>query len=435
MFSYKTREYLRRRAWRYFRRLGFQRPGEYPQAIAAALALYRDEDVARGENILDNWSLMHIAFRLSPVLQFMRTRVALAEGRSLGELTAAPQFDELWKKSDSATVLLKLVTQASSRLVRVWTIQLLKRDHAATLQSITTEQLLNLLNHADPEVQQFGASLLDTLSGVDTWPVATWLELLGTRSVTALATICEAMKERVSPERLSLEQCVALTCARATPVATLGLSWLRSRQVAEPQERAAITRLAEVRCEAVGAAVTEFALSILGSPQAYHMEEVSPFFDSLNEQVRRGAWQWLMPTSAGYDDPALWSRLLETPYDDVRLRLVEELNRRTRAAEGPSALKRQDLSAIWLTVLLGVHRGGRVKLKALRQISEAIAKQPDRAERLVPVLAVAIRSVRPPEARAGLAAILSAVSARPELETTLARFIPELRLTPMEVPS
>ena len=46
-----------------------------------------------------------------------------------------------------------------------------------------------------------------------------------------------------------------------------------------------------------------------------------------------------------------------------------------------------------LTVLLGVHRGGRAKLKSLRQISEAIAEQLDRADRLMPVLAVAIRSV------------------------------------------
>ena len=138
------------------------------------------------------------------------------------------------------------------------------------------------------------------------------------------------MKERVSPERLSLEQCIALTCARATPVATLGLSWLRGRPVANPEKRAAIACLAGAKCEAVGAAVTEYALSILGSPQAYRMEDVSPFFDSLNEQVRRGAWQWLTSSSPGYDDPALWSRLLETPYDDVRLRLVEELNRRTR---------------------------------------------------------------------------------------------------------
>ena len=94
-----------------------------------------------------------------------------------------------------------------------------------------------------------------------------------------------------------------------------------------------------------------------------------------------GPWEWLTPASPGYDDAALWSRLLETPYDDVRLRLVEELNKRTRKTEGPTALKRQDLSMVWTTVLLGVHRGGRAKLKALRQISEAIAEHPDRAER------------------------------------------------------
>jgi hypothetical protein len=187
-----------------------------------------------------------------------------------------------------------------------------------------------------------------------------------------------------------------------------------------------------VQCEAVGAEAATYALSILGSSHAYRTEEVSPFFDSLNPQVRRGAWEWLTPQTSAYSDAALWSRLLETPYDDVRLRLVEELNRRTRETDHPPVLRLHDLSMVWTTVLLGVHRGGRAKLTALRQISQAIAAEPDRAEQLVPVLAVAIRSVRPPEARAGLAAILSAVSARPDLEGTLARFIPELRLTPTE---
>jgi hypothetical protein len=429
LFSYRTRGYLRRRAWRYFRRMGFQRPAEYPQAVAEALALYRDDDMARGENILDNWSLMHIAFRRSPVLEFKRTRVEVKDDRSLGELAAAPQFEDLWKKPESAAVLLKLVTHAGSRLVRVWAIQLLKRDHATTLQTITSEQLLTLLDHPNEEVQQFGAGLLETVSGLDVWPITVWLQLLETRSVTALATICQAMTERVRPERLSLEHCVALACARATPVARLGLSWISSRPVTGAQDRATIGRLAGAQCEAVGAEAAKHALSVLGSPQAYRMEDVSPFFDSLSAAVRRGAWEWLTPSSPGYDDAALWSRLLETPYDDVRFRLVEELNQRTHGAPGPTALKRQNLSMVWTTVLLGVHRGGRAKLKALRQISEAIAEQPDRAAGLVPVLAVAIRSVRPPEVRAGLAAIVSAVAARPDLEATLARCLPELRLT------
>jgi hypothetical protein len=34
LFSYRTRYYLRRRAWRYFRRLGFRAPADYPAAWA-----------------------------------------------------------------------------------------------------------------------------------------------------------------------------------------------------------------------------------------------------------------------------------------------------------------------------------------------------------------------------------------------------------------
>ncbi|MDB5346292.1 MAG: hypothetical protein JWP89_4669 [Schlesneria sp.] len=429
LFSYRTRGYLRRRAARYFRRMGFLQPADYVSTVAAALSRYQDQDVARGENILDNWSLMHIAFRYSPALEFTRTRVKLADGRSLGELVAAPQFEELWKQPESAAVLLRLVVQAQSRLVRVWAMQLLKRDHAHTLHSITAAQLLELLDHADEEVQQFGAGLLEMLAGVDSWTIATWLKLLETRSMTALATICQTMSQRVNPQRLSLEQCIGLACARATPVARLGLSWLTERSIKTIEDQRLLGRLATAQCDAVGADVSRYALAFLGSPEDYRADSVSPFFDSLNAQVRRGAWGWLTPQSAGYDDPELWSRLLETPYDDIRIRLVENLTLRANQA-APRALQRQDLSTVWTTVLLGVHRGGRAKLSALRQISQAISERPERAELLIPVLAVAIRSVRPPEARAGLSAILSAVAARPELEELLGRAIPELRLMP-----
>jgi hypothetical protein len=349
------------------------------------------------------------------------------EGRTLGELTAAPQFPALWNSPAAGADLLKLVTQAGSRLVRVWAMQILKQHHTSTLQAINAEQLLTLLDHPDQEVQQFAASLLETLTGVDTWPIATWLKLLETKSVTALATICQAMQQRVSAERLNLEQCVTLACARPTPVARLGLSWLSDRSITSPADRTMIRRLASAQCEAVGAEIANFALVCFSDSQTYSTDAVSRFFDSLNTSLRLEAWAWLTPGTPGYDDAALWSRLLETPFDDVRLRLVTKLNQRTDAA---SALKRQDLAQIWTTVLLNVHRGGRAKLTALRQISEAIAEQPAEATRLIPVLAVAIRSVRPPEVRAGLSAILSAVADRPELETILNEQIPELRLTP-----
>jgi hypothetical protein len=237
----------------------------------------------------------------------------------------------------------------------------------------------------------------------------------------------------VRPERLDLAQCVALACARATPVARLGLTWLTGRAVNIERDRATVVELANAQCTAVGADVAAFALATLGVPQAYRAEDVARFFDSLNEQIRAGAWQWLAPGSAGYDDADLWSRLLETPYDDVRLRLVDELDKRSRKSgvpAPPTALAQRDLDSIWTTVLLSVHRGGRAKLKALRQISQAIADRPERAERLLSVLVVAIRSVRPPEAKAGLSAILAVVAVRPEIEQMLAERLPELRLTP-----
>ncbi len=432
LFSYKTRAYLRRRAWRYFRRMGFQAPATYTRAVAAALAKYGDADVAKGENILDNWSLMNIAFRQSDVLKFSPTRVQLADGRSLAELTAAPKFEDLWKNADSAAVLLKLLIDAQSRLVRVWAMQLIKRHHTQSMQQISAEQLLALLDHHDEEVQQFGASLLETLAAIDTWPIDTWLRLLETRSVTALATICQVMQQRVRPERLDVSQCVALTCARATPVARLGLSWLQARRIDIARDRAAVVQLASAQCEAVGVEIAEFALAIFGAQANYRTDDVVAFFDSLNPEVRRGAWLWLTPQSAGYGDAQLWARLTETPFDDVRIRMVDELSRRVQGRLHEGALLRQDLTHVWATVLLAVHRGGRAKLEALRQISQRIAQHPDEAERLIPVLAVAIRSVRMPEARAGLSGILSAVTARPELEPTLAKWLPELRLSPSE---
>jgi hypothetical protein len=257
--------------------------------------------------------------------------------------------------------------------------------------------------------------------------------MLETRSLTALGIICTAMAQRVKPDRLDLAQCVSLACARATPVARLGLAWLKDRTIAADADRAALIRLADARCDAVATEAAEFGLAKLGSKEVYQMDRVLPFFDSLNAEVRRGAWNWLTPESAGFGDASLWARLLESPYDDVRIRLVQQLSQRAQTNAGPPALRRQDLSAVWSAVLLGIHRGGRAKLTALRQISQALADHPEQADQLIPVVAVAIRSVRLPEARMGLSAILSAVAIRPELESMLGQAIPELRLLPAEV--
>ena len=422
LFSAKTRAYLRRRSWRYFRRLAHRKPADYIAAVALGLKRYRDEDLARGENILDCWGLMHACFFAHPAIRIGVSHVNLAPGHSLAELSAAPYLPKLWKTPQAASVLLDLVTTARSRLVRVWAMQLLRADHAANLAQVPVKQLLGLLDHADEEVQQFGAQLLEKAQGLETLPLETWLAMLGTKNPTALAVICELMRKHVTADRLDLRGRIELALSRATPIARLGFEYLKTSTIMTASDREAIAGLAVARCESIGREMAAWALRIIGEKTVYATDLIVPFFDSLNPAIRAGAWEWLAPESAGWGDSSLYARLLETPYEDIRLKLIESLETRS----GLPGAGTKDLSAIWCAVLLGVHRGGRHKLKALRQIAEALEHDPKHAELLLPVLAIAMRSVRAPEARGGLAAVVGVVERRPELQKLVEKCFPEL---------
>jgi hypothetical protein len=430
LFSYHTRYYLRRRAWRYFRRMAHQRPGDYAARVARWLNRFRDEDFQRGENVLDSWSLLHACFFDSAVFDFTASKAQLRDGRGLDELKPAPYLPDLWRRPEAARVLLDLIVRAQARLVRVWAIGMLRTYGAEHLAGITPLELLPLLESADDETQQLGAELLERASGLETLPVTDWLRLLRTRSITALETICRVMALHVHAGRLTLFDAVNLTIAEPTPVARMGLDFVKARTIASPTDRQGISNLARAECAGMGKAITTWALGILGKPEFYNIEQVIRFFDGLLREVRDAAWEWLTEASAGWNDPVLWARLLETPYEDIRLRLVETLARRSKLP-GASA---SDLAPLWSSVLLGVHRGGRHKLTALRQISDALHADAASAEKLLPVLAVAIRSVRLPEARAGLAAIVSAVEASPAVEPLVARYLPELELRARSAP-
>lgn len=428
LFSYHTRYYLRRRAWRYFRRAGYQRPDDYTGIVTEALKRFREDDFAKGENLLDSWGFMNACFRHHEVLAFGVSRIEVQDGHGLGELSPAPRFPELWKKPEAFQHLLTLVTEAGARPVRVWAMQLLNRDHAERLSSCEADALLAMLDHEDEEVQQFGAGLLDRAEGLAKLPLDKWLGLLQTKNLTALQSICEAMKKHVSAERLELAQCIEICCSEAAPAAGLGLGFLKERAVDTPEDREAISAVSQTKCEAHGREIAIWALRILGTKEHYDVENVTRFFDSLIQPVREGAWDWLVPESSGYNDAALWSRLLETPYDDVRMHLVDALEARSKLPGAGVG----DLAPIWTSVLLAVHRGGRQKLKALRQISALVVEKPEHAETLLPVLSVTLRSVRPAERRAGLSAVVSIVERQPELAAVVRERIPELQFEAVE---
>ena len=425
LFTYHTRYYLRRRAWRYFRRKGHQKPKEFVPSVAQMLRRYTDGMIGSGESLLDSWSLMHACFRRSDLLDIDVSKVNVKAGRSLAEMEAAPDFPELWRDRSATRILVSLVTGAQSRAVRVWAMQLLRRDHADHFSDFTADEILPLLDHDDEEVQQFAAEMLEKSTTLGQLELATWLKLLKTRNLVALETIARLMAQHVTAERLTLEQMVEIASAAPVPVARLGLSFLKTRAIESAAERATIAQLSHARSAGVAGEITAWALSILGDARHYEVDAVSRFFDSLLKESRDAAWAWLTPQSAGYNDPALWSRLIETPYDDLRFHVVDKLKRRA-ALPGTSV---EQVPLVWTAVLLNIHRGGRSKLAALKQISRAIVDDPERAEPLLPVLAVAIRSVRMPEVRTGLSAVVAAVEIHPPLRAAVEKHLSEMELS------
>lgn len=428
LYSYPTRFYLRRRTWRYFRWMGYQKPDAYPAAVAHALRRYRDDDLGSGENILDSWSLLNICFRETDVLEFRLTHHRLKEGRTLGELKAAPRFPKVWETEAAGRLLLDLVLNAPATLVRLWAMDLVRTVRAKVDWAISADQILALLDHADERVQQFGAELFQAQTGLEKLPIDTWLRLLGTRNLTALAALVDSFRKHVAGERLSFDQLLKLSVAKPVPVARLGIGYLYTRALT-PTEVVRLAKLAEAQAPAVAGELTTWALQHLGAAEVYQVDAVSRFFDSLLRETRAAAWAWLTPVVPAYRDPVLWSRLAETPFDDLRLKLIDHLAMRSEERAAFSG----DLAPVWSSVLLGVHRGGRQKLKAVQQVAEAILRQPDSVTSLLPVLVVAVRSIRGPEARAALAAVMRLIAQRPELAEEVRGRLPELKFELVEV--
>ncbi len=423
LFSYRTRYYLRRRAWRYFRRLRYSRPVEYPAAVANALMRYTDDDVARGEDLLECWGLLHCCFGNHDALEFGPTRIHLREGCAISELQPAPKYPELWRTRESVSVLVAVVSGARSRLVRVWAMELIVGDHPAHFDSVTHAQLQSLLSHEDEDVQRLGITVLQGCGHLDSITVRQWLELIEACHGNVLLILCEIVRSQVSASRVELPECLALATAPPSPVAELGFELLQQK-AADVKDPAAWLPLADATCPIWGERMAGWALDQAATRDTVDIEYATPFFDSRLPACRRGAFAWLTRNRIKQAEHTLWLRLIESPYPDVRERLVAELQRREKMPR----LSAQDLAPLWASILLGVHRGGRQKLKATTQLADAILREPDQAAALVPLLAMAVRSIRGPEMRAGLAAVAHVVTRRPELAELFSGLLPELEL-------
>lgn len=422
-FSLRTRCYLRRRALRVLRQIGYRDPGAFVVAAAAALAHYRDDDLASGLAILDSWCLLQLAFHGHPALQFGVAHANLADGRSLAELTPAPLHPEAWRRDAAVLALLDLLARGQARLVRTWTMTMLREQHAERLRHLTADALLPLFEHDDDEVQAFAAATLAQSSNSGSIDGAGWVRLLSIRSALALPTIVAAARQHPAAlQTLSLAERLQLACRDATPVAQLGLELVQAH-TANAVDGDALAQLASARCGSIAAQATAWVLGVLGDDAHYTLARVMPFFDAALPATRAAAFAWLGGHARARADAGLWSRLLESPFDDVRIHLVRELDARSSAPP----LHPRDLQPLWTSVLLNVHRGGRAKVQALHQLARAATAEPDAVPTLLPVFAVAVRSVRAAEGRIGLAALVQAVDRVPSLQPAVQAAFPELR--------
>lgn len=425
LFSVHTRHYLRRRAWRYFRRLGKERPERYVPAAAAALRLYTDEDVADGLALLDNWGLVHLLFHLSPALRAKANGWVPAPGHTLAELKPAPAYPALWAEATPA--LFGLLRDARCRPVRQWAIRMVRRQ-SSSAAGVPLEDLLTLLAHADPEVVALAAQSLRSAKGLEQIGLNRWLALLQTPSADAIEIACELMRTHLKPEQVPLSEAVRLARSRPVPAARLGFDWLRAREPIPDADAPALLELVEAEAEPVRPEMVRWARRALGASPLFRPDWVLEYLDSRHADVRAEGWSWLQEDGRVRDDVGLWQQLLESPYDDVRLRLVAELERRVAAARRvwDGALDAELVRFLWAAVLLNISRGSRTKPLVVGQIVQRLARHPSEASQLLPILAVALRSVRGPEWRAGLAGVMRLVEKNPPLEPVVRASFPEL---------
>ena len=113
--------------------------------------------------------------------------------------------------------------------------------------------------------------------------------------------------------------------------------------------------------------------------------------DSRHADVRIQGIAWFRSEVRAREDVTLWRRLAESPYDDVRLFLISELEGRVagRASDAHclTGLNAETLRLLWASVLLNIHRGSRAKPTVVRQIVRAIERRGEDAESLLPLMA------------------------------------------------
>lgn len=417
----RSRMSLCRRAFRYFRQIGRCDLARYGRAIRGALVLYDDANLHKPEQLLDSWGLLNALYWGSPVISRKKnTGARLARGHTLAELEPAPIFPEAWQGAFEEIFV--MLERAKSRVVRAFAISLLRRDYTDELRGIPVRRLLALLSSPHEELQTFASELFASAEGIEGLTVADWLDLLRIDNPVAVLFISDLVKRHVAPGSLSLERCVELAKARPVPVAELGLAWAKSKPIQGETAVRAVVSLKDVEAPRVREEAIAWVVQIIERSPHARAEHLRDLVDTKHVDVRKEALAAMRKTLRYKESTELWGAFFESPYEDVRAFLVMHLTAR-KTIYAPDTLRH-----LWVTTLLAVHRGSHDNRIVIEQITNRIVEQPAEAEALLPLLGVALRTVREPERRAALATLARAAFERPALRAAISSKFPELKL-------
>ncbi|MEM9827200.1 MAG: hypothetical protein AAF958_11455 [Planctomycetota bacterium] len=461
LFSQRTRAYLRRRIWRFFRQLSRRDPEAYVRAIASALSRYRDDDFQDGPAVIDNWSLMHAAYFHSDVIAFTGMHTNLLEGKSLADLRAAPYCPEAWQQDVAAECLWELLQSSSASLIRTWALECLRDFHQDFLDRVPVLRWLELLSHPDPSLQELASEAFVNHDDLPNLSIADWLKIVHNAAPSILPILIDAMQRHVRRDRLGRDELIELASARPSPLARLGLDWMRESHTETAFSIPELQLLGGARCDALATERTRWAIDQICKTNDSTPLELVEFFDTLIGANRAVACGWLVDAPEPIelaetdvsvdidaradadnwrDDAGLWARLAETPHDEVREALVQRLDRYLRKTKHPDTgpASGESMAIVWTAVILSVHRGGRSKPKAIRQLacflnerlqSESgvdLAATDPKANGYLTVLVQAARSIRAPERAAATSELVLLSMLHPRLADELKTRMPEI---------
>ena len=435
LFKMATRKYLRRRVWRYFRQLGKSDLDRYATGISKALVQYTDKDCKDGLAMLDNWGMVQTLFKHSDVIVSKSRTWKLAEGRSLSELRSAPAYASAWLKD--AEPLLSMLDLAACRPVRQWSVGMLREHHAKALSQTSLDRLFRWIRSEDAELARFGAELFSQSNVLGSVQTKTWLQLIQQANPDVLDIVCKLVMKTLTADAVSLRDAMDLACSRSVPVAELGMAWLESKESHSDQDFQDLLLSLDAESEHIRPKLVDQVRRKLDRVESKRSQWILEYLDSRFPDVRDVGWTWLQERNEVARDYHLWQRLIETPYDDLRLRVIgllqyESLPKFSKSSQSmlvdAKSLSPEGIRFLWATALLNIHRGGKQKPGIVKAMIGRLHVHREEANDLLPILAVALRSVRATEWRAGLVGLVTWIEKNPEVSDMVQSHFPELNL-------